>query len=45
MGHPAVIKAQKIAAIAVENGWKGKIDTEVIESQRITTLDAWRNDE
>lgn len=49
MTHPAVIKAQQIARIAVENGWKGKINTEMQgiqeDSVRVTTLVATRNDE
>jgi hypothetical protein len=43
--HPALVKVRHIAGIAADNGWKGKIDSEVIDGQRITTLAAMRNDE
>lgn len=49
MTHPAVVKAQAIAAIAVENGWKGSINKDFFEEDgkrvRITILRAKRNDE
>lgn len=38
MGHPAVIKAKKLARIAFENGWKGSIEhnfgTTVLKANR-----------
>ena len=44
--HPAVAKANKIAKIAVENGWKGHLDSDVLENGlRTTELTAHRNDE
>jgi hypothetical protein len=43
--HPAVAKAKQIARIAVQYGWQGNIDSEVIGNERITSLSATRNDE
>ena len=41
MTHPAVVKAKKIARVALENGWKGSIEHE----SGTTDLTAWRDDE
>lgn len=40
-GHPAVVKAKRLARIAVEHGWKGNIESE----SGTTLFTAWRNDE
>jgi len=41
MGHPAVMKAKKLARIAFENGWKGSIE----HDSGTTTLNAHRDSE
>lgn len=41
----AVVKAAKLAAAAKHNDWHGSFDSEVIEGERITTLEVTRNDE
>ena len=42
--HPAVIKAKRLARIAVENDWTGTINSEVENGCRITVLKAHRKD-
>jgi len=42
--HPAVVKAKKLARVAVENGWTGTINSEVENDCRITILRANRKD-
>ena len=41
----AVKKASHVGSIAAQNGWKGKLDSEVVDGQRITSLTGRRNDE
>jgi hypothetical protein len=48
--HPAVVKAKKIAGFAVDHGWKGTIESELINGPddhvvRETILKTYRNDE
>jgi hypothetical protein len=40
--HPAVIKAKRLARVAVENGWTGSIDSDTENDCRITVLKANR---
>jgi hypothetical protein len=42
---PPVVKAMKLGRIAKENGWHGSIESEVVGTERITLLEATRNDE
>lgn len=42
--HPAVVKAKKLARIAVENGWTGSINSDAENGSRITVLKARRKD-
>lgn len=42
--HPAVVKAKKLARVAVENNWTGNIESEIVNDCRITTLTARRKD-
>lgn len=42
--HPAVIKAKKLARVAVENSWTGNITSDVESDCRITVLNANRKD-
>lgn len=44
--HPAVIKAQRIASLAKDNGWRGKIESHVDRNGcRTTSLEAQRQEE
>lgn len=42
--HPAVVKAKKLARIAVENNWTGTINSEIENGSRKTILKATRKD-
>lgn len=43
--HPAVVKASQIGRLGDSNGWKGQLNSEVRQNQRITNLELIRNDE
>lgn len=45
MTHPAVVKAGQIGRIAAEHGWKGNLDSKVVEDKRITVIKGQRKDE
>ena len=40
--HPAIVKAKKLASVAVENNWTGSINSEVENNCRTTVLTATR---